>query len=274
MYNAMYLTNAAWTQYMYTVLSFDTFQINGFLISANVMLFAGIMYYKEFCRSMSWRNIYLGTTLLSGVFTFAQFALLFRLHKAWGLPAYVFAMGDDVILEFIIGVQFLPMCIMFVHLCPKGSEGASYAMLTTTSNAAFNMAGTISVMCLGMWNVTKAQLELCHHERHQCGPNTACAPQACDGMWKLSLFTSCMQLAPILFLPLLPAGMSELKKLGMMKGSKIGGAVYLVFTFGSVRGARRRGRASARQLTLAYQVLWTIISSAVWIFTPHGKGHE
>jgi len=49
----------------------------------------------------------------------------------FGLSPFLFALGDDAFAEFIGGVQFLPTTIMMVHLCPAGSEGASYAMFTT-----------------------------------------------------------------------------------------------------------------------------------------------
>jgi hypothetical protein len=36
----------------------------------------------------------------------------------------------------VAGIQFLPVCIMYMRLCPEGSEGATYAMLTTFGNIA------------------------------------------------------------------------------------------------------------------------------------------
>ena len=32
---------------------------------------------------------------------------------------------------FVVGIQFLPLCVQYLKLCPGGSEGATYAMLTT-----------------------------------------------------------------------------------------------------------------------------------------------
>lgn len=55
-------------------------------------------------------------------------------------------MGDDVITAYISGIQFLPLCIMYMHLCPEGSEGASYAMLTTFSNISIGKFYIIKYM--------------------------------------------------------------------------------------------------------------------------------
>jgi hypothetical protein len=52
--------------------------------------------------------------------------------------------------DFIAGIQFLPTTIMMVHLCPSGSEGASYAMFTTVNNSAGNLAGAMSTLLLGV----------------------------------------------------------------------------------------------------------------------------
>ena len=38
---------------------------------------------------------------------------------------------------------------MMTHLCPEGSEGASFAMFTTVSNSALLLASTLSSLFLG-----------------------------------------------------------------------------------------------------------------------------
>ena len=66
---------------------------------------------------------------LNLVFSMGQVLLILGLNKP--IPDFAFAVGDEAVLDFISGVQFLPTTIMMVHLCPKGSEGVSYAMFTT-----------------------------------------------------------------------------------------------------------------------------------------------
>jgi BT1 family len=54
-------------------------------------------------------------------------ALLCRL----GIGDLAFALGDDALAEFVIAVQFLPVCQMYISMCPEGTEGTTYAILTT-----------------------------------------------------------------------------------------------------------------------------------------------
>ena len=74
------------------------------------------------------------TTLINGLLSILQIFLI--LEITFGMSTFLFALGDDAMAEFIMGIQFLPTTIMMVHLCPKGSEGASYAMFTTVNNVS------------------------------------------------------------------------------------------------------------------------------------------
>ena len=56
-------------------------------------------------------------------------------------------------------IQFLPVCIMYIQMCPDGAEGASYAMLTTLQNMASTVANDISTLLSGIWNVSNGAIE-------------------------------------------------------------------------------------------------------------------
>ena len=103
---------------------------------------------------------------------------------------------------------------MMVHLCPSGSEGASYAMFTTVNNSAMNLASVISTGMLGIWDVSKNALEA----------------GDLSGMFKLTMFTTALQVAAILFVKLLPATREDLVRLNYGSSSKIGGGIFLTIT--------------------------------------------
>lgn len=238
MYNVLQVSNAAWNQFLFSGLGFSTFELNTFLIEAYALVFLGIMVYKHYLVNVSWRTIYIYTTFLNTIFSSFQFVLIFRLNRELGISDYLFALGDDVFAEFIQGIQFLPITIMMVHLCPAGSEGAAYAMFTTVNNAALNLAGTISTLFLGIWDVSQEKLEQ--------------DPPDVSGMWKLSLLTTCIQTAAILFVPLLPSNKEKLASLNFQENSSIGGAVFLIVLFVSL--------------------LWAVITAVLNIVDPGWAG--
>lgn len=109
---------------------------------------------------------------------------------------------------------------MMVHLCPVGSEGASYAMFTTVNNCAYGLASAVSTMLLGIWDVSKETM----------------VSGDVSGMIKLTLLTTGLQTAGLLFVRLLPNTKADLAKLhgDYYSGSRIGGFIFLSVTILSV----------------------------------------
>lgn len=106
-----------------------------------------------------------------------------------------------------------------VHLCPDGSEGASYAMYTTVSNAAMLMQPAISTMLLGIWDVSVSALEA----------------GDLSGLMKLTILTTLIQTSAIFFVKLLPKDRRDLELLKTKdrSTSRIGGAIFLGIIFSS-----------------------------------------
>ena len=127
LYNVLQVGNAAWREYLKTTLQFTSTQLNSIYIVSCVLLYLGVVTYKYYLMHWSWRSVYIVTTLMNGLFSFLQILLLYQI--TFGISNFWFAIGDDAVLEFVSGIQFLPTTIMMVHLCPSGSEGASYAMV-------------------------------------------------------------------------------------------------------------------------------------------------
>ena len=74
--------------------------------------------------------------LFDGIFSLMQLVLIFQINQTvFHMGNYLFSLGDDVITAYISGIQFLPVCIMYMRLCPSGAEGASYAILTTLATS-------------------------------------------------------------------------------------------------------------------------------------------
>lgn len=217
-YNVLQIGNAAWREFLLSVLMFQDWQLNVLLVVAHVLLYLGVMAYKYYFIKFSWRSIYVGTTLLNSVLSMLQLLLIQGI--TFGLSPFLFALGDDIFADFIAGVQFLPTTIMMVHLCPTGSEGASYAMFTTVNNCALGMASALSTNLLGIWDVSKETM---------VGGDLS-------GMTKLTILTTALQTSGLLFVRLLPKTKDDLAKLhaDYYSGSRIGGFIFLSITLASV----------------------------------------
>jgi len=107
-----------------------------------------------------------------------------------------------------------------VHLCPVGSEGASYAMFTTVNNCASGLASAVSTGLLGIWDVSKETM----------------VSGDVSGMIKLTLLTTCLQTAGLFFVKLLPNTKADLATLhgDYYSGSRVGGFIFLSVTILSV----------------------------------------
>ena len=107
-----------------------------------------------------------------------------------------------------------------VHLCPEGSEGASYAMFTTINNSALQVSRAISTPLLGIWDVSKEAL----------------AEHNLQGMINLTTLTSVLQVSGILLIKMLPRTKDELFELRNTDfgSSRICGLIFLVITFASI----------------------------------------
>uniref|UniRef100_A0A7S4VLR2 Uncharacterized protein n=1 Tax=Ditylum brightwellii TaxID=49249 RepID=A0A7S4VLR2_9STRA len=109
---------------------------------------------------------------------------------------------------------------MMVHLCPAGSEGASYAMFNTVNSSAYALSAAMSTVMLGIWNVSKETM----------------ISGDVSGMTKLTILTTLIKASGVLFVKLLPRTQDDLESLhaDQFSRSKVGGFVFLTTTFLSI----------------------------------------
>ena len=218
MFNLLQVGNAAWAQYLFTTLKFTNVQINAFAIAANVLVYVGVLLYQSFMLKWSWRWLYIGSAALNLILSVMQVLLLLRINVQWGISNFAFAFGDDALGDLMAGILFLPTTIMMAELCPRGSEGVSYALFTSTSNAGDMVSMALSSLMLGIWDVSEDAL--------QRGDMR--------GMINLTVLTSAIQIAATGLVVLLPHNTKGLAKLNYAEKSKIGGGLFLAIVFLSV----------------------------------------
>lgn len=218
-FNALQVPNAAWRQFLKTIWHFTAAQLNGLLVASYALLYVGIASYKSCCLNASWRRTYQVCIAFNAIASSLQ--LLLVRGYTLGLGPFLFALGDEALQEFLVGIQLLPCSILMVTLCPSGSEGASYAMFTTVWNNALMLAPALSTGLLQIWNVSKEAFE----ERDV------------EGLFRLTILTTLVQVSPIVLVGLLPHSRRELLDLNNRPHSSRsawGGTLFLVVLAGSM----------------------------------------
>lgn len=236
LFNSLQIGNAAWSQYMYTVLKFTATEIDSFMLISYVLLYVSVMLYKLYLRSIDYRHIYIICNTISFILSIAQVLLILQINQKYGISNYLFSLGDDALGEFVYGLTYLPTIIISAKLCPTGSEGTAFALFTSVNNSAIHVAKAISTMLLSIWDVSKAALER--------GDTS--------GFLKLTVLTSVISSAAIVFVYLLPRGVDELASLDFSKKGKIGGFIIL--------------------FTLLGAIAFSIVTSLLNILNPHWNG--
>lgn len=220
LFNISQVPNVAWQSFLQLGLHFEAWVLGATVIAGCFMTFAGTLAYKYFFFNSSWRKIYLYSSFLTTFFSLTQLMLIFQINmKYLHLNNYLFALGDDVISAYIAGIQFLPVCIMYMRLCPEGAEGSTYAMLTTFGNIALVCANNLGNHFAGIWDVS----------------NHAMKAHNYSGLWKLTVLKSLLNLLPLCLLHLLPANAAEQDALCKSPvRSKTAGTVFLGILFCSL----------------------------------------
>ena len=150
-FNVLQIPNVAWQSYLQLTLNFPAWILGLDVFLGAVMTFAGILAYKFYFFGVPWKDIYFWSVIFTAFFSMMQMILVFQLNTYINVSNYVFSLGDDSINQLLQGIQFLPVCIMYMRLCPEGAEGASYSMLTTFNNIAGSVAYDLGNVVSQIW---------------------------------------------------------------------------------------------------------------------------
>jgi folate/biopterin transporter len=108
---------------------FGTLDVLGHLVAI-----VGTYIYKRYLREVSFRKI-LGVALfLSFVLSNSLLLLVFHTNRAMGIPDFVFALIERIIITLVGQFITMPMVVMGARICPVGVEGTLYALLMSITN--------------------------------------------------------------------------------------------------------------------------------------------
>lgn len=153
-YGVFQIPNGSWSTFLLKGLEFTDFQYGMLNVAGCVLAWVGMNTYRAYFFETSWRYIYIYTTILGTGFSLLQIVLILQLNQNIGIPNFYFALGDTAATAVISAIQFMPSCIMFAMLCPEGSEGVSYAFLTTVTNLAGSVSADLGSAFTIIWDVS------------------------------------------------------------------------------------------------------------------------
>lgn len=153
-YGVFQVQNGAWATFLLKGLKFTDFQFGILHVGGASLAYFGIVIYRQYFFETSWQKIYIYTTIMGSGFSLLQIILILQYNRIIGIPDFYFALGDTAAGAVLSAIQFMPSCIMFAMLCPEGSEGVSYAFLTTIANLTASVAADIGSAFTLMWDVS------------------------------------------------------------------------------------------------------------------------
>lgn len=145
----------AWTSFLIRGLDFTPFLLGSLSLSSRVMTLGGVILYKKFFLRSAWPLTYVcvpihvctnykapfisyrssrriqtaskpthktqhrWTTLLTAFFSILQLLLIFQINVRLGVSNFLFALGDEALSSFVIGIQFLPLCTAYLKYARK-----------------------------------------------------------------------------------------------------------------------------------------------------------
>lgn len=114
--------------------------------------------YQRFFFGLGIRFVYI-VVILAGISTSIMVVLLImRWNLTINFPDVAFLVLISVINVVLTTLTFVPTIVMFVAICPEGSEGTTYAMLTTISNIGATLASDIGTLLLKIWDCSNAAI--------------------------------------------------------------------------------------------------------------------
>mmetsp|Transcript_8414 Transcript_8414/g.27559 ORF Transcript_8414/g.27559 Transcript_8414/m.27559 type:complete len:363 (+) Transcript_8414:595-1683(+) len=179
-YSACFVSNPAWYNFMYDGLGFSNLQVGLLYAVGSVLSVVGLLAYDAFFFASGWRSLYFWTTVVSALFSVLQVLLI--TGQTFGVPKIVFATGDVSLQEFFQTLTFMPMAVMFFSMIPEGSEGTTYALISTFTNVAGEVGTSVGTALACGVDVS----------------NRAISNHNWTGLLKLTLVCSGVQLLPIL----------------------------------------------------------------------------
>jgi folate/biopterin transporter len=180
------------SNYIVQELHFSSSDLSWIAVIASISSALGMYVYYRHMKHYNWHVFFAAVIVISSLLSLTQMVLIFRWNRAWGLPDFAFAMGDEFIIDVTQALLQMPILILLATLCPEGVEGSVYALVTSAQMAGGTVGGALSGVLIGSFGITLTDY---------------------SGFWHLIILCAFLRLLVLPLLPLLPSRPKE-KSLG------------------------------------------------------------
>lgn len=161
----------------FTADEFGMLDVMGFVVQI-----IGTYMYKRFLRKVSFSKIFGYSLLASFLLENTLLLLVLHVNRQIGIPDYVFAFAERVVLTLVSQFVTMPMVVLGARVCPEGVEATLYALLMSITNFGGVISSEWGSLFTQMFGVTSTDF---------------------TNLWKLVLLCHAFDLIPIASLRLL-----------------------------------------------------------------------
>lgn len=121
--------------YFYTnKLSFSSVIMGRLKVVYGISTLFGVWLYNAHLKSINFKRILYGSTLLSMTFNLFIIVLVLRINLLIGISDYLFCIASDSITTALGEINLMPLLVLACNICPKNIEGTIYAFLISIVN--------------------------------------------------------------------------------------------------------------------------------------------
>ncbi|PSO47333.1 MAG: folate/biopterin family MFS transporter [Cyanobacteria bacterium SW_9_44_58] len=145
---------------------------------------AGVWIFQRFLKTIPFRQVLGWSTLISAVLGMSVLLLVTHANRALGIDDYWFSLGDNLILNVVGEIAFMPVLVLSARLCPPGIEATLFALLMSIFNLAGFFSHELGGLLTSLLGVTENNF---------------------DRLWLLVVLTNVSTLLPLPLINFLPA---------------------------------------------------------------------
>lgn len=140
----------------------NTFYLSWSVMVGSIAGVVGVSLFQMILSRTWYRRAFWTTTLLQVVAAIVDIAIVERWNRRAGISDKVFyLLGDTIIQEVVLMLDWMPAIVLTSKLCPLGVESTVYALLAGFQNFGSSVASALGVLALDVGGIKTPDDALC-----------------------------------------------------------------------------------------------------------------